>query len=71
METKSIHLIIVSFLVFIGLNILENYIHYNIGRNRETDYIQLSTPTKAEWIKIIVVMICFALLQAFFTYLFD
>lgn len=68
---NGLHLLIVSFMVFIFLNILENYIHYNIGRNRETEYIKLSAPTTSEWIKIIVVMLTFAVLQSFFTYIFD
>jgi hypothetical protein len=68
---NGLHLLIVSFMVFIFLNILENYIHYNIGRNHDMQYIKLSAPTSAEWIKIIVVMLTFAVLQSFFTYIFD
>jgi hypothetical protein len=57
-----------SFVAFIILNIIENYIHYNIGRNREdTEFIKLSNPSKKDWIRIIVIMIIFAILQAFFT----
>lgn len=70
-EKKGFHLLIVSFMVFIFLNILENYIHYNIGRNRDSQYIKLSVPTTAEWVKIIVVMLTFAMLQAVFTCIFD
>ena len=70
-EKKGIHLVIVSFMVFIILNIIENYIHYNIGRNRDSQYIELSTPSITDWLKILIVMICFAILQASFTYLFD
>lgn len=68
---KGVHLIIVSFIVFIILNIAENYIHYNIGRNREYQYIKLSTPSYTDWFKIIIVMLVFALLQSIFTYIFD
>ena len=57
-----------SFIAFIILNIIENYIHYNIGRNREdTEYIKLSNPSKKDWMRIIIIMIIFAILQAFFT----
>jgi hypothetical protein len=70
-EKKGLHLVIVSFMVFIILNIIENYIHYNIGRNRDSQYIELSTPSITDWLKILIVMICFAILQASFTYLFD
>ena len=70
-EKKGLHLVIVSFMVFIILNIIENYIHYNIGRNRDSQYIEFSAPTITDWLKIIIAMICFAILQASFTYLFD
>jgi hypothetical protein len=57
-----------SFIAFIILNIIENYIHYNIGRNRDKEeFISLSTPSKKDWIKIVVIMIIFAILQATFT----
>lgn len=70
-EQKGMHLIIVSFMVFIILNIIENYIHYNNGRNHDQQYMDFSVPSKSDWIKMIIVMICFAILQASFTYLFD
>jgi nicotinamide riboside transporter PnuC len=57
-----------SFVAFIILNIIENYIHYNIGRNREKEeFISLSMPTKKDWMKIIIIMIVFAILQGAFT----
>jgi len=61
----------VSFLVFIFLNVIENYVHYNIGRHRESESIQLSSPSKNDWLKIIVVMTVFAFLQGGFTYLLE
>lgn len=70
-EKKGIHLVIVSFMVFIILNIIENFLHYNIGRNRDSQYIELSAPSMTDWLKILIIMICFAILQASFTYLFD
>ena len=70
-EKKGLHLVIVSFMVFIILNIIENYIHYNIGRNRDSQYIELSMPSTDDWLKIIIIMICFATLQAYFTYMLD
>lgn len=70
-EQKGLHLVIVSFMVFIILNIIENYIHYNIGRNRDSQYIELSVPSTSDWIKMIIILLCFGLLQASFTYLFD
>jgi hypothetical protein len=57
-----------SFVAFIILNIIENYIHYNIGRNRnKEEFIALSMPTKKDWTKIIIIMIVFAILQGVFT----
>jgi hypothetical protein len=70
-EKKGIHLVIVSFMVFIILNIIENYIHYNIGRNHDSECIELSAPSVTDWLRILLIMICFAILQASFTYLFD
>ncbi len=57
-----------SFVAFIILNIIENYIHYNIGRNREKEeFISLSMPTRKDWMKIVIIMIIFAILQGAFT----
>jgi hypothetical protein len=66
----SIHLIIISFFVYLFVNLFENLIHYNIGRfsNRET---KLEIPTQKDWIKIVIVMCVFALLQGLLTYWFN
>jgi hypothetical protein len=56
-----------SFIVFILLNIIENYIHYNIGRNYNQTELKLSSPYLIDWIKIIITMIIFAILQGIFT----
>jgi hypothetical protein len=66
----SIHLIIISFFVYLFVNLFENLIHYNIGRfsDRET---KLEIPTQKDWIKIIIVMCVFALLQGVLTYWFN
>ena len=63
----SFHLIAISFFVYLFVNLFENLIHYNIGRfsNKET---KLELPTKKDWIKIVVVMCIFALLQGLLTY---
>ena len=70
-EKKGVHLVIVSFLVFIILNIIENYIHYNNGRNYDHQYMEFSVPSTTDWTKMIIIMLCFGLLQAAFTYIFD
>lgn len=70
-KKSSIHLFFISFLIYIFLNLIENFIHYNIGRHSNKQNIELSPPTKLDWIKIFIVMIIFALLQGFFTYLLN
>ena len=66
----SFHIIAISFFVYIFVNMFENMIHYNIGRfsNQET---KLELPTKKDFIKIVVVMCAFALLQGLLTSYFN
>ena len=70
MYGSSIHLIVISFLAYLVVNLFENLIHYNIGRfsNQET---KLELPTRKDWFKIAVVMCVFALLQGLLTYAFN
>jgi hypothetical protein len=65
----SSRLIVVSFFVYLFVNLFENLIHYNIGKfsNKETKF---DLPSKTDWIKIVVVMCIFALLQGLLTYYF-
>ena len=65
----KIHLIAISFFVYLFVNLFENLIHYNIGRfsDKET---KLELPSKKDWIKIVAVMCVFAFLQGMFTYYF-
>ena len=59
-----------SFVAFLILNVIENVIHYNIGRNHDDpEFIKLLTPSKKDWYKIIFIMILFAILQGGFTLL--
>ena len=66
----SFHIIAISFFVYIFVNFFENMIHYNIGRfsNKET---QLELPSKNDFIKIVIVMCVFALLQGLLTSYFN
>jgi hypothetical protein len=66
----SFHIIAISFLVYIFVNFFENMIHYNIGRfsNKET---KLELPNKKDFIKIVLVMFVFALLQGLLTNYFN
>lgn len=65
---KECHIFIISFLVYVVINMIENYIHYNIGRNKESGYqIEFSNPSPLDWSKIAMVMLVFALLQGILT----
>ena len=68
-QKNTFHLFIISFIVFAIVNIIENVIHYNIGKTSNTEF-EFSNPTIIDWKKIIVTMIIFALLQAFLTMYF-
>ncbi len=63
------HIFVISVIVFVVLNIIENVIHYNIGRQHDKPASELSayTPSSEDWIRIIVIMIIFAILQGLFT----
>lgn len=59
-----------SFLIYACINLIENLIHYNIGRNndRHSYYVKdVRAPTFHDWVKILVVMLTFATLQALLT----
>jgi hypothetical protein len=70
-KKASIHLIIVSFIVYIFVNTIENMIHYNIGKFTNKDEYHFDIPTKKDWIRIVIIMVIFALLQGFLTYYFN
>jgi hypothetical protein len=70
-KSKKFHIFIVSFGIFLFLNIAENLIHYSIGNNSDNNLIQLSMPNKSDFIKIIIIMFIFALLQGGFTYILE
>ena len=63
------HIIVISFFIYVFVNLLENLIHYNIGKfnNKETKF---DIPSKKDWIKIVLVMCIFALIQGLLTYYF-
>jgi hypothetical protein len=68
-QKNNFHLFIISFIVFSILNIIENVIHYNIGKTSNKEF-EFSNPTRIDWKKIIITMIIFALLQGFLTMYF-
>ena len=65
----SFHILVISFFVYIFVNLFENMIHYNIGKysNKET---KLELPSKQDFIKIVFVMTVFAVLQGVLTVYF-
>ena len=67
MNVSKTHIIIISFVVFIILNIIENILHYNIGRNYNEKKLKLLLPSKNDFYDIICIMFIFALLQGLFT----
>ena len=68
-QKNTFHLFIISFIVFAVVNIIENVIHYNIGKTSNKEF-EFSNPTRIDWKKIIVTMVIFALLQGFLTMYF-
>jgi len=69
---RTFHIFVISFLVYAVINMVENYIHYNIGRNQEKGLqIVFSSPSTLDWTKIVVVMVVFALLQGILTILIE
>ena len=68
-EKTTFHLFIISFIIFAVVNIVENVIHYNIGKTSNTEF-EFSNPTIIDWKKIIVTMVIFAFLQALLTMYF-
>ena len=68
-QKNTFHLFIISFIVFAVLNIIENVIHYNIGKTSNKEF-EFSNSTRIDWKKIIITMVIFALLQGFLTMYF-
>jgi len=72
-------------MVFIVLNVIENVIHYNIGKYHEGHAINtkgshgsanvagiyFTNPSQTDWVRIIVIMLIFAVLQGIFTSYFS
>jgi len=68
-QKNTFHLFIISFVVFAILNVIENVIHYNIGKTSNHP-LEITNPTPKDWKKIIITMIIFALLQGSLTMYF-
>lgn len=70
-EIKTHHILVVSMIVFIVLNLIENYFHYTIGYNVREENFRLPIPSSDDWSKIIFLMILFGYLQGWFTEYFS
>ena len=62
----AFHIFLISFIVFAILNIIENIIHYNIGKT-SNEKLEITNPSKEDWKKILITMFIFALLQGALT----
>ena len=65
------NIILISMIVFLFINTIENIIHFSIGRNidnKNTANIKIEIPEVYDIIKIIFIMCIFSILQALFTY---
>jgi len=60
-----------SFVVFLFLNILENYLHYTIGRSSSSTAWRLQKPTWLDIVRMVIIMIVFGLLQGGLTVLVE
>ncbi len=73
----TLDIFVFSFLGFIILNIIENVIHYNIGKFHDAKNgggvasIHFTNPSNKDWVRIIVIMLIFAILQGLFTSYFS
>ena len=73
-KNSSTRIIIVSFFVYLFVNLFENVIHYDIGKfsNREiNNEVKDFMPNSRDWKKIIGVMIVFAGIQGLLTCYFS
>jgi hypothetical protein len=70
-KSKGFYVFLISAISFFVLNLVEDLIHFNIGRNRNLEDITVYLPEKSEWIYVIGVMIIFSILQGLVTYYFD
>lgn len=69
-RSKSFYIFLFSAISFFVLNLIEDLIHFNIGRNYNLEY-KVYFPVNSEWYYVISVMIIFSILQGIVTYYFD
>lgn len=64
---SKFYIFVISVVVFIVLNLLENVIHYSIGRHHGDLAVSIAVPSHTDWVRIIGIMLIFAVLQGLFT----
>ncbi len=61
------HLFFSSFVAFMILNFVENFIHYNTGKFHDTTQFHFTYPSKQDFLKILLIMFIFAIFQGLLT----
>jgi hypothetical protein len=62
----GLKIVLISAAIYLGINLVENILYYSIGRHSDRE-VKIEIPTKYDFIRIIFVTICFALLQGILT----
>ena len=65
-KLKPHHIFIISATIYFILNLVENYLHYTLGRSHNKKF-EFTYPSFNEWIQIFIIMIIFSFLQGWFT----
>jgi len=60
---KEQAIFLISFFVFLSLNIVENLIHFTNGRKPNERVFQMTMSERRDWMKIVIIMLVFAILQ--------
>jgi hypothetical protein len=74
---QSLKIVVISFFIFLFINLIENIIHYNIGkyskdaRGENGSFLHFNMPNNTDWMKIVFVMVIFALSQGVLTAFFN
>ena len=66
MKLKPHHIFLISMITYFVLNMVENYLHYNLGRTHGKTFT-FTYPSFNEFVHIIIIMIIFSFLQGLFT----
>ena len=59
----------ISFIVFLIVDIIEDYSHYLVGINSESDNIKIIVPVKKDLFRMIIIIIAAAIINASLNYI--